>query len=162
MSSIPPDRAVRALCHRCGAEKGGPLVPCKGCGFTPTGEERPIAWLFSAHHLTGEELDHAAARVKAGERPEPGRALRDDARRAMGAAPLTDAAKAPLGAGWLLVLGLANLLLTPMAGLAVWFGLREERPRAARQALVVTLPISAALAVAWAVYVVSQRVGPLP
>ena len=153
----PADQTIDAACHRCGGDKRGALVPCKTCGFTPTGDERPVAWLFSAHHLSADELLEAAQRVRAGDRPEPSRALREAARVGMGAAPLTDAAKEPLGAGSLLLLGLGSLLLTPLAGYAVWFGLREERPRAARQALTVTLPISAALGMAWVMFVVSQR-----
>lgn len=154
----PADQTIAAVCHRCGGDKKGPLVPCKSCGFTPTGDERPVAWLFSGHHLDADELIEAAQRVRAGDRPEPSKALREQARVGMGAAPLTDAAKEPLGTGSLLLLGLGNLLLTPLAGYAVWFGLREERPRAARQALTVTLPISAALGIAWVVFVASQRV----
>jgi hypothetical protein len=153
----PADQKIAAVCHRCGGDKKGPLVPCKSCGFTPTGEERPVAWLFSGHHLDADELIEAAQRVRAGDRPEPSKALREQARVGMGAAPLTDAAKEPLGTGWLLLLGLGNLLLTPLAGYAVWFGLREERPRAARQALTVTLPISAALGIAWLVFVAGPR-----
>lgn len=153
----PADQTIAAVCHRCGGSKKGPLVPCKSCGFTPTGEDRPVAWLFSAHHLDAEELADAAKRVRSGEQPEPSRSLREQARHAMGAAPLTDAAKTPFGAGWLLLLGIGNLMLTPLVGYAVWFGLREERPRAARQALALTLPISAALGIAWVVFVASQR-----
>ena len=132
-------------------------MPCKTCSFTPTGDERPVAWLFSAHHLAVDELLEAAKRVRAGDRPEPSKALRGQARVGMGAAPLTDTAKEPLGTNSLLMLGLGNLLLTPLAGYAVWFGLREERPRAARQALLLTLPMSAALAIAWVMFVASQR-----
>ncbi|MEC8422892.1 MAG: hypothetical protein VX000_03880 [Myxococcota bacterium] len=153
----PADQTIAAVCHRCGGNKRGPLVPCKTCGFTPTGEERPVAWLFSGHHLDSDELADAAQRVRAGDRPDTSRELRAQARSAMGAAPLTDAARTPFGAGWLLLLGIANLMLTPLVGYAVWFGLREERPRAARQALALTLPISAVLGVAWVVLVASQR-----
>lgn len=152
------DQIVAAICHRCGGDKRGPLVPCKTCGFTPTSDERPVAWLFSAHHLDTDELLEAARRVRSGDRPEPSKALREEARVGMGAAPLTDAAKEPLRPSTLLLIGLGNLLLTPLAGYAVWFGLREERPRAARQALTLTLPISAALGLAWVVFVASQRI----
>jgi cytochrome bd-type quinol oxidase subunit 1 len=46
-------------------------------------------------------------------------------------------------------LALANLLFTPLIGLAAWYGLRQERPSAARQALHVTLPIGLATTIAW-------------
>lgn len=155
--SVPADRTVRAVCHRCGGPKKGPLIPCKTCSFTPTGEERPIAWLFSAHHLTDAELDETTARILAGEQPDPSKALSDGARVAMGAAPLTDDARRPLRTGTLILIGLGNLLLTPLLGFAFWFGLIEERPRAARQALTITLPMSLALALVWLVVVASQR-----
>ena len=148
---------VPAVCHRCGGSKKAPLVPCKSCGFTPTGSERPLAWLFSEHHLEPDELEEAADRIRAGERPDPSRALQAQARAGMGAAPLTETRGVPLPPGSLLLLGIGNLLLTPLAGYAVWFGLREERPVAARQALAVTIPVSAALALAWVTLVVSQQ-----
>ncbi len=146
---------VPSACHRCGGRKRGPLVPCKECGFVPNGDDRAVAWLFSLHHLTEAELDEAAARVRAGERPDPSRALRDGARRAMGAAAPADGAAAPLSRGRLLGLTLLNVLVTPLAGFAVWWGLRDERPVAARQALRVTAPVAALvgaalLAEAWA------------
>ena len=140
---------AEAVCHRCGGPKSGPLVPCKACGFTPTGEERPVAWLFSLHHLAPDELEAAAARVREGERPDPSRKLRDEAREAMGAPMSAPEANRPLTHGQLLLLSAGNLLLTPMAGYAVWFGLRESRPAASRQALRITVPVTLGLAVLW-------------
>lgn len=127
------------------------MVPCKACGFVPVGPERAVAWLFSREHLSEAELEHAAARVRQGDRPEPSRALQDQARAAMGATrlPLSDAGQRPLTPRTLVALSAANLLLTPLAGIAVWVGLRDGRPRAARQALLVTLPVLSVLAVAW-------------
>jgi hypothetical protein len=139
-----------AVCHRCGADKAGPFVPCKACGFTPTGDDRAIAWLFSTHHLTEDELEGARAKVRNGLRPDPSRALKDAARHQMGAAPLDEEARQPFPASTLALIGLADVLLTPLAGYAVWLGLRAKRPRAARQALLVTVPISIALLVLWA------------
>lgn len=140
---------AEAVCHRCGGPKSGPLVPCKACGFTPTGDERPVAWLFSRHHLDPAELGQAADRVRAGERPDPSRNLRDEARAAMGAPPVTPETNVPMTNGQLLLLSAGNLLLTPMAGYAVWFGLRETRPAASRQALRITVPVTVALALLW-------------
>lgn len=148
-----PVLTLPAICHHCGAEKRGPLVPCKACGFTPTGEERPVAWLFSAHHLDTDELKEAARRIREGERPDPSRELRARAREAMGARPVVDIAVEPLGTARLLWLSLANLLLTPLAGYAVWYGLHEERPYAARQALRVTLPASIGFAILWVIVI---------
>lgn len=117
----------------------------------PVGPERAVAWLFSLEHLSFDELQHAAARVRRGERPEPSSSLQEQARQAMGAQqlPLTDEGRRPLSPGTLVAISAANLLLTPLAGFAVWAGLRDGRPRAARQALLVTLPVACLLAVAW-------------
>lgn len=110
-----------------------------------------VAWLFSREHLTRAELDYAATRLRRGDRPDPSRALQEAAREAMGAqpAPLTHAAREPLSPTALLAVTAANIALTPLAGIAVWVGLREDRPRAARQALVATLPVFGLLCVAW-------------
>jgi len=139
-----------AICQRCGGGKRGPFVPCKSCGFTPTGAERHVAWLFSEHHLDAEELAEAAQRIREGERPDPPRSLLEQARIEMGAAPLSDIARAPLHGEQIVLLTAANLLLTPLAGLALWWGLRADRPVAARQALRLTLPVGIGLAVVWA------------
>lgn len=132
-------------------------MPCKGCGFIPAGEDRAVAWLFSRDHLSETELAMAAGRVRAGETPDPSRALCAQARVAMGAqAPDDDR---PLGTQALVALALANLLLSPLAGLAVWFGLRSERPIAGRQALRITVPIALMTTVVWAVFVLKARLG---
>ena len=154
--SAPPGAAV---CHRCGADKAGPFVPCKACGFTPTGDDRAIAWLFSTHHLTEAELETARARVLNGVRPDPSKALKDAARDQMGAAPLDEEARRPFPPSTLALLALADLLLTPLAGYAVWLGLRTKRPRAARQALFVTVPISLVMLVLWVGAVYSRITG---
>ncbi len=123
-------------------------MPCKVCGFVPTGEERPVAWLFSRYHLSPHELVHAAARLREGERPDPSLALRAAARHGMGAAPLPDEALRLMSPTTLVLLGAANLLLTPLAGLSVWWGLSERRPAASRQALRITAPVVLLMAVA--------------
>lgn len=144
-----PTPAVLAVCHRCGSAKKGPFVPCKACAVVPTREARAVAWLLSGHHLDVEELDEVARRIRAGDVPDPPRALRDDARRAMGAVgapPEDDRRLAPIA---LVGLGLASVLLTPFLGLAVWLGLRQARPQAARQVIVVTALVTVLLAMAW-------------
>lgn len=149
--SSPLRAVVRlpAVCIRCGADKLGALVPCRACGHVPSGPDRAVAWLLSEHHLRPDELAVAAARVRAGELPEPSRALREQARVAMGAAPAIEAATAPLSPRQQAGILLANLLLTNLVGLAVWFGLRAVRPRAARQALVLTAPVAALTSAMW-------------
>jgi hypothetical protein len=84
-----------------------------------------------------------------GIRPDPSKALKDAARHQMGAAPLDEEARAPFPFSTLLLVGLADLVLTPFAGYAVWIGLRTKRPRAARQALFVTVPISIVTGLVW-------------
>lgn len=145
-----------AICHRCGGPKRGPFVPCKVCGFTPSGEERSVAWLFSREHLSEDELAEAAARVRSGERPDPSRALIAQAHAGMGAVPASTEQQRPLRLSQVLSLLAANLLLTPLAGLAVWFGLREERPVAARQAIWATVPVALLLSAGWLLVWIQQ------
>jgi hypothetical protein len=147
---------VAAVCHRCGAEKRGPLVPCKSCVFTPLGEDRAVAWLFSSHHLDADELIEVARRVSLGERPEPSRALRDLAREAMGAAPIGTDHRKPLTHSQVAWLVAGNLLLTPLVGLSVWFGLGADRPIAARQALRWTLPMMVMFVGGWVLLLLSR------
>ncbi|MEL6343562.1 MAG: hypothetical protein AAFV53_10535 [Myxococcota bacterium] len=148
--------APRAICHRCGGPKKGPFVPCKVCTFTPIGEQRAVAWLFSDEYLSEEEMAEARDRIRAGERPDPSRALQEMARTAMGARPLSNDQLRPMTNTQLASLVLANLLLTPLAGLAVWYGYRERRPVAARQAGWATVPVALSLAVAWGVVLIRQ------
>lgn len=146
-----PAPAVRAICHRCGSAKKGPFVPCKACAVVPTRESRAVAWLLSSHHLNAEELDDAARRIRAGDVPDPPRALRDDARRAMGAVNAPPVDDRRLVGMERVGLALASVLLTPLIGLALWLGLREARPTAARQVIAVTIPIAVILTVIWMV-----------
>ena len=148
-----------AACHRCGGQKDGPFVPCKSCGFIPQGNDRPTAWLFSMHNLNEDELKEAAQRVQNGELPDPGKALQAAARKHMGAAPLPDGATQPFSNGLLAGIALANLVLTPLAGFAVWMGLKQSRPVAAGQALRITLPIAFALGALWVGMVVMRLLG---
>ena len=108
-----------------------------------------VAWLFSLHHLSEAELAEAATRIRDGERPDPSRALCETARVQMGAASLLNTADKCLDLPWLLALAAANLLLTPLAGFALWYGWRQERPAAAAQALRFTLPVAIALGALW-------------
>lgn len=148
---MSPPVSVAAVCHRCGAHKKGPLVPCKGCRYVPTKEARAVAWLFSAHHLSPEELAEARRRVRRGDIPEPSRALRAEAQRAMGALDAPPLEDRPLEPVQIAALVLGEVLFTPLLGLAVWLGLRDSRPRAARLAWRLTVPITALFAALWLV-----------
>lgn len=160
VASAATRKAVRlAICHRCAGPKKGPFVPCKSCGFVPTGEHRQVAWLFSRDHLDEDELDEAARRVREGALPEPPRELLEHARESMGAKPLDQEALRPLSSSQLAGLALADVLLTPLVGYALWFGLREERPVAARQALRITVPVTVGLGLVWLSVVLGPRLG---
>lgn len=74
---------MKAVCQRCGADKPGPLVPCRSCDHVPTGEERTIAWLLSDHHLSPSDLEAAAGRIRAGERLAPPEKLLAKARQGL-------------------------------------------------------------------------------
>ena len=148
---------MTAICHRCGSHKRGPLVPCKACTFTPTGPERPIAWLFSTQHLTEPELGFAQARIQRGDRPDPSRALQQEALLAMGARALPDDAHQPFGARILLGITAANVLLTSLVGYAVWLGLHNERPIAARQVLRITIPVTVTISILWILMVMGAH-----
>ena len=138
---------MRAACHRCGGIKAGPFLPCPDCHHTPRADDRAIAWLFSSAHLSPEELVEAAKRSQAGEQPPPSRRLiayaatHAAAGRAGGGAPMTPRQ--------LLAVGIGSVALTPLVGLSVWWGYRATRPAAARQALRISIPIAAVMAVLW-------------
>ena len=138
---------MNAVCHRCGGAKAGHLLPCPACRYTPRSGERPIAWLFSAAHLDEDDLALAAQRIIDGERPDPAPELLDTARQHVDARSTKE--DTPLSNGTLLAIGAGSLLLTPLTGFAVWWGLRTQQPRAAAAALRITTPIAVALGVGW-------------
>lgn len=144
---------MSAVCHRCGGAKDQPLGACPDCGFVPAGQDRLVAWLFGDGWLNEEERGEASRRLLAGERPDPSRALLQRARRALGGELEAGAGGEPLGRGPLLGLLLANVLLTPLAGVAVWLGMRSSSPRAARQVLWITAPVLGLGAALWLVMV---------
>ncbi len=114
-----------------------------------------MAWLFSRAHLDPEELRLAGQRVQAGEVPDPAPALRAFAEKKL----QPDAGDQPFTRNELIGIGMANLILTPLAGLAVWWGLQTRRPEAARQALRITVPIGLTLAVLWLSLIATRLLG---
>lgn len=116
-----------------------------------------MAYLFSSHHLSEEELIAVASRVKAGDRPDPPEHLLQRARSELtqslsqlpGPVPEAGADQRSLTReeAWLLLLG--NVVLTPLLGLAVWWGWRHRHPQAANRVLWMTLPIVAVLGGGW-------------
>ena len=137
---------MTAICHRCAAEKAEPLDVCSACATAPTGEDRALALLFSARWLDPAELDEAALRLRAGERPAPSPALRR-------AVLIRVDGGQPLPARQLGLLIGGSLLLSPLLALACYLGWQEERPGAASQALRVALFLGAAEGAAWLAWV---------
>jgi len=106
-----------------------------------------LAWLFSSFHLDAAELKLAAQRIRAGENPDPGSTLLAQASQEINHRGHMDLR--PLSSKALIGVGIGSLLLTPLMGFAVWWGLRSDRPVAAGQAIRITTPIAAALGALW-------------
>lgn len=140
-----PERLIPlAICTACGAGKDLPLARCAACGEAPV--DRELALLASDRFLSGPDRIALQERIRKGERLNPGASARAQARQML-ASPDTPLI---LSNRQMWLLALANLLLTPVLGYAVWF--RARGAPAGTQALLVTVPISLALgigAVAW-------------
>ncbi len=130
---------ARAICIQCGNDRGGFEQVCPSCGHRPEGDGRLVSWLLSDQYLTREQLDEVERRVKAGENLRPSRASLDIARRALGSHFATDEG---LTVAERLGMMATSLLLTPLPGLVAALWWRRERPRAAAQALALSLPFS--------------------
>jgi len=100
-----------------------------------------IAWLLSDQHLDEAGLDKVAARVAAGESVRPSARMVESARKALGKHVASDPG---LSVGQLAGLFAVNVLLTPAVGWTLAWWWRGERPRAAIQALALSLPVSLA------------------
>jgi hypothetical protein len=143
-----------AICARCGAEKDLPLGRCPGCAHVPESDERELAIVCSTRVLDIAALRAAQERIRRGEPVRPTAALRAQARAVLtGQAPTL----ARFTARQIAALVLANLVLTPLLGYAVWFRYRTRPGPAARQALFATVPVSVVLVgvvIAWRVLII--------
>lgn len=99
----------------------------------------------STRVLDEAALRAAQERIRRGEPVRPTAALRAKARDALSGA-VTRSTR--LDARQILGLVVANVLLTPLVGYAVWWRYRDDAGPAARQALFATVPVSLALLVA--------------
>lgn len=137
-----------AVCVRCGGFREEFRDICPHCGHRPEGEGLLVAWLLSADHLGEAQLDAASDRVRRGEAIRPSRKMLERARKALGTHFASDPGLTGRERAGLLLLG---LVLTPLPGWVLWAWWRKQRPRAALQALGLSLPVSAlyAGAVIW-------------
>ncbi len=131
----------RSVCVRCGAERGRWDQVCPGCGHRPEGEGLLVAWLLSRENLSEGELAAVRARILGGEVIRPTERMLDRARRALGTHFATDLG---LGTGERWALLATSILVTPLPGLVFGAWTWNSRPRAARQALALSVPASVA------------------
>jgi|JI10StandDraft_1071094.scaffolds.fasta_scaffold111796_4 hypothetical protein len=143
---------MRAVCVRCGSEKPGWDTICPGCGHRPEGEGLLVAWLLSDQHLGPTELQAAAARVRHGRPVRPSDRQLDLARRALGVHANDDPG---LPLQHQVALLATSVLITGLVGVVMWGWWREERPRSARRALALSLPVT----VVFSVIAVSRALG---
>ena len=129
----------RAICLRCGADKGQAARICPSCGHRPEGDGLLVAWLLSDAHLDDAQLDAAAARIRSGASIRPSEAMLERARVGLGVHRARDRALSPPQR---LALLATSLLLTPLVGWVLYGWWRVERPRSATQALWLSLPVS--------------------
>lgn len=157
-------RVERGICVRCASFKDRALGSCPACGHRPEGEERLLAWLFSRNFLDADELEEAATRLSAGEEVRPTPQLIRLARAALypasaqaGLPPTRLGREQPLSGEQQVLLGFANVLLTPLFGFVLWWGFRQTRPVAARQTLRITAPVALVLGALWLSVFAIQR-----
>ncbi len=118
-----------------------------------------MAWLFSSEHLSPEEMQEASERIKNGELPEPTEKLLQMAQEAIRKNVIRQTTDRPLHRGEVLGIAATCLFLTPLAGFAYWWGFRAERPRAAKQVLWVTWPLTGAFTLLWSSIIVFRLLG---
>ena len=137
---------MSAVCVRCGDLKPAYDKVCSGCGNQPVDEGLLVAWLLSSENLSPRELEAAAARVLRGEEIRPNAKLLRRARRALGRDLASDPGLTVLQRVGLLA---CSLVLTPLVGWTIWLWWRRDRPRAALQALALSLPPSVLFTAVW-------------
>jgi hypothetical protein len=115
----------------------------------PAGEGKLVAVICSRRVLGPAELAAAQSRIRRGEPLRPTAALLDRARRVLSGEVEEPARLSP---PQMVALAFGNLLLTPILGYAVWWRWRDRQGPGARQALLVTLPVSLVLAVLLVLY----------
>ncbi|MCA9494028.1 MAG: hypothetical protein KC621_29070 [Myxococcales bacterium] len=129
----------RSVCVRCGGERERHDQVCPSCGHRPDGDGLFVAWLLSTENLSEAELDGVRDRIRSGEVIRPTERMLARARRALGADFASDAG---LDTRQRMLVLATSLLLTPLPGLIVGVWWWNDHPRAARQALALSLPAS--------------------
>ncbi|HHO50418.1 MAG TPA: hypothetical protein ENK18_05975 [Deltaproteobacteria bacterium] len=145
--------STRAVCVRCGGLRSSFEAICPSCGHRPDGEGLLIAWLLSEHNLDETGIERVQLRIRDGEAIRPSARMLDKARRALGTHFSTDAGLSGVEHAGLLAV---NLLLTPLVGWVLFAWWRTARPRAALQALRLTLPVTVLFTVL-VLYLMSPR-----
>lgn len=135
-----------AVCQRCGGRRDTFDQICPACGHRPQGEGLLVAWLLSTNNLDEERLEAAASRIAGGEPLRPSSKQLERARRALGRDYGTDPG---MTVGQRLALLATSIVLTPLVGWAAWLWWRQDRPRAAVQALALSLPLTVIYTVLW-------------
>jgi hypothetical protein len=129
----------RAICVRCGGARADFAAICPQCGHRPDDEGRLVAWLLSSSNLSSEELDAVQKRIISGEAIRPSERMLAKARAALGRDFTSDAG---LTTKQRLLLLATSLLVTPLVGWVLFVWWYRVRPRAAIQALALSLPAS--------------------
>lgn len=134
----------KAVCVRCGGERQDFDQVCPSCGHVPTDEGRLVAWLLSSENLGADELRDAQVRIRAGEVIRPSARMLEKARRSLGWHFTTDVGMStPERLGLLAT----SLFLTPLVGWVLFVWWYKVRPRAAIQALALSLPATVGFAI---------------
>lgn len=129
----------RAICVRCGSIRANFETICPSCGHRPDDEGRLVAWLLSSENLSETELEDVRHRIAGGERIRPSARMLAKAKIALGRDFSSDQGLST--SQRVLLLG-TSLLVTPLVGWVLFIWWYRDRPRAAIQALALSLPAS--------------------